>query len=127
MRHHQTTRGRVRDWLTYIVIAVLFVALFFGLGAYQGMTGGSSQLPLKWMAFAGVSAIVFGYAIRARRRSWSKPKFWLLLIVFAVVHSGVGVFALGRVADVPLLLFSMLTYIEYLLLAAYVDFFMDSD
>jgi hypothetical protein len=125
MRHHQARWRRVRDWLLYVVIAVLILAVVAAFAVHQARTGGSPDLPLKWIGFVGMTAIVFGYAIRACRRLWRTPKFWLLLTVFFVVHSGVGVFVL-RVATVPLILYAILTGMEYVLLAAYLGFFLDS-
>jgi len=126
MRHQQARWRRIRDWLLYVGIAVLIFALAGAFAVHQAMTGGSPDLPLKWIVFVGVTATMFGYAIRAYRRSWRKPKVWLLLIMFLIVHSALGIFALTRVEKVPLILFPMLSYVEYFLLAAYLDFFLYS-
>src|SRR5437764_11648711 len=90
--HDRSSWKRVRDWLLYVGIAVLIVAVIVLFAMHSVKAGGSPDLPLKWMAFVGVTAIMFGYAVRAWRRSWRQPRFWLLLIVFAVVHSGLGTF-----------------------------------
>jgi hypothetical protein len=74
-----------------------------------------------------MTALMFGYAIRACRGSWRRHKFWLLVTVFFTVHSGVGLFALTRVATVPLVLYPMLFSIEYFVLIAYLGFFLDSN
>jgi hypothetical protein len=42
------------------------------------------------------------------------------------MHSGLGVFVLMRVPTVPLILYGMLTGVEYVVLAVYLDFFLDS-
>jgi hypothetical protein len=127
MRHHQSRLRRVRDWLLYVVIAVLIFAVVGAFAVHQAKTGGSPELPPKWLGFLGMTAIVFGYAIRACRRAWRKPKFWLLLTVFFIVHSGLGLFALTKVAVIPLVFYAMLTGIEYVVLTAYLDFFLDSN
>ncbi len=127
MRHHNAKWRRVRDWLLYVVIAVLILAAAGAFGVYQAMSGGSPDLPLKWLGFVGMTAIVFGYAIHACRRSWRTHKFWLLLTTFFIVYSGLGVFVLTRVTSVPLILYGILTGIEYLLLAAYLGVFLDSN
>jgi len=46
-------------------IAVLIVTSVWMFAMHQARTGGSPNLPLKWLGFAGMTAIVFGYAIRA--------------------------------------------------------------
>jgi Na+/melibiose symporter-like transporter len=122
----QGRSGRIKDWLLYVVIAVLIVISVWMFAMHQARTGGSPNLPLKWLGFAGMTAIVFGYAIRACRRSWGKQKFWVLLGLFFAVHSGLGVFVLLRVPTVPLVLYAVLTGIEYVVLAAYLGFFLDS-
>ena len=54
-------------------------------------------------------------------------KIWALLGLFFVVHSGLGVFVLLRVPVVPLVLYAVLTGIEYVVLAAYLGFFLDGE
>lgn len=122
----QTRSGRIKDWLVYVAIAVLIVISVWMFAMHQAKTGGSPNLPLKWLGFAGMTAIVFGYAIRACRRSWGKQKFWVLLGLFFAVHSGLGALVLTRVPTVPLVLYAVLTGPEYVLLAAYLGFFLDS-
>jgi hypothetical protein len=109
-----------------VAIAVLITISVWMFAIHQARTGGSPNLPLKWLGFAGMTAIIFGYAIRACRRSWGKQKFWVLLGLFFAVHSGLGVFVLLRVATVPLVLYAVLTGIEYVVLASYLGFFLDS-
>lgn len=123
----KTKSGRIKDWFLYVGIAVLIVILIWTFAKHQARTGGSPNLPLKWIGFAGMTAIIFGYAIRASRRLWVYQKFWLLLGLFFAVHTGVGVFVLMRVPTVPLVLYAVLTAIEYAVLAAYLDYFLDSD
>lgn len=124
-----TRSGRIKDWLLYVAIAVLIVILVWMFAMHQARTGGSPNLPLKWLGFAGMTAIVFGNAIRSCRRQglWRRRKFWVFLGLFFAVHSGLGVFVLLRVPVVPLLLYAVLTGPEYLLLAAYLGFFLDRD
>src|SRR6266567_2786211 len=98
----QTRSRRIKDWLLYVAIAVLIVISVWMFAMHQARTGGSPNLPLKWLGFAGMTAIVFGYAIRACRQSWGKQKFWALLGLFFAVHSGLGAFVLLRVTVVLL-------------------------
>ena len=127
MRQTQSRRSRVRDWLLYVAIAVLIVGLAVAYGAYQGLTGRHTDLPLKWLGFIAISALLFGYAIKASRRFWRTRKFWVILALFFVVHAGLGVFALTRVDKVPLILYPILGQIEYVLLALYLGYFLDSN
>ena len=122
----QTSLERIKEWLLYMAFAVLIVISVWMFAMHQARTGGSPNLPLKWLGFAGMTAIVFGYAIRACRGSWEKQEFWVLLGLFFAVHSGLGVFVLLRVPTVPLVLYAVLTGIEYVVLAACLGFFLDS-
>lgn len=72
-----------------------------------------------------MTAIVFGYAIRSCQPLWKTPKFWMFLGMFFIVHSALGVLVLARMA-VPLILYAMLTGVEYVVLAVYLDFFLDA-
>jgi hypothetical protein len=121
----RTRWGRNKDWLLYVAIAALVVISVWMFAMHQARTGGSPNLPLKWLGIGGMTAIVFGNAIRACRRSWGKQKFWVLLGLFFAVHSGLGVLVLMRRATVPLLIYAVLTGPEYLLLAAYLGYFLD--
>ena len=117
---------KTRDLLLYVSVAIAVVAAAWMYGVHQARTGGSPNLRLKWIGFGGMTAVVFGYAIRACRRSWGKQRFWVLLCIFFAVHSGLGVLILMRVPAAPLLLYAVLTGPEYLLLAAYLALFLDS-
>jgi hypothetical protein len=127
MHHGQTRWGRIKDWVLYVAIAVLIVISVWMFAVHQAKTDGSPNLPLKWLGFAGMTAIVFGYAIRACRQAWRKEKFWLFLGIFFAVHCALGVLALLTVPTIPLVLYAVLTGPEYVLLAAYLGFFLDSD
>ncbi len=123
----QSRTGRIKDWLLYVAIAVLIVVSIWMFAMHQARSGGSPNLALKWLGFAGMTVIVFGYSIRACRRLWGKQRFWLFLGAFFVVHSGLGMFVLLRVSTVPLVLYAVLIAIEYAVLAAYLGYFLDSD
>ncbi|MBS1852390.1 MAG: hypothetical protein JST79_15900 [Acidobacteria bacterium] len=118
--------GRIKDWLLYVAISILIVISIWMFAMHQARIGDSPNLPLKWLGFAGMTVIIFGNAIRAYRRFWGRRRFWLFLGLFSSVHSCLGVIVLLRVA-VPLWLYAVLTGPEYLLLAAYLDYFLNSD
>lgn len=118
---------KLKDWLLYVVIAILIVGVIGAFAVHDADNGRSQGLPLKWMGFVGTTAVVFGYAIRACRRLWRMRKFWLLLTLFLMVHSGLGMFVLMRVDRVPLLFYAMLSAVEYAVLSAYLGFFLDLD
>lgn len=123
----KTRWGRARDLLLYVAIAVSIVTLAFAFAFHLGRTGGSPNSLLKWLGFAGITAIVFGNAIRSSRRLWDRPKFWMLLGLFFAVHCGVGIVLLMRVVGAPWVLYALLAGPEYVVLAMYLGYFLDSD
>jgi hypothetical protein len=116
--------GRARDWLRYAVIAIVFVATIAAFAVHDADTGDSRGLPLEWLGFVGTTAIVFGYAIRACRRWWRMHKFWLLLTVFFIAHVGVGLFVLTKVDRVALVVYAIVSGVEYAVLTAYLGVFL---
>ena len=74
----------VRDWLSYIAIGIALVAVIVFVAA--------KKLPLswKWIAFAVNTALVFGYTFRVVRQFWTKPRFWAVITVLALLHGMVG-------------------------------------
>ena len=122
----KTRSGRARDFLLYVAIAISVVSLAFVFAFHLAKTGGSQYSTLKWLGFAGITAIVFGNAIRSCRRLWRRRKFWVLLGLFFAVHSGLGVILLMRVVTAPWVLYAVLAGPEYVVLARYLGFFLDS-
>src|SRR5947209_17514807 len=121
-----TKSGRIKDWLLYLFIAVLVVTSLWLFAIHQAQTGSSAGLPLKWMGFVGMSAIVFGGAIRDSRQLWTRRRFWISITIFLALHCGLWIILLLRAPVVPMLLYAMWTGPEYLLLAAYLGYFADS-
>ncbi|HET6841492.1 MAG TPA: hypothetical protein VFK06_07360 [Candidatus Angelobacter sp.] len=116
----------MKDWLLYVAIAVLIMVLVWMFEIHQARTGGSPHLPLKWLSFAGMTAVVFWQTLQSCRPLWEMRKFWILLGLFFTVHSVLGVLVLMRIRTVPLLLLAVIiTGAEYLLLGAYLGFFFD--
>jgi hypothetical protein len=116
---------RATDFLLYGAIAIGVFASVFLLAWYQVRTHQPPGLPLKWLGFAGMTAVVFGYALQGTRR-WHSPRFWTLLAAFFAVHTGLGISVLWHVEQVPLAVYALLTAPEYVALASYLAFFMDS-
>lgn len=104
---------RVRDLLAYVLIAIALLGGLAVFAFHQARTGGSPELPLKWLGFSGMTVIVFGSAVRQRRVLWRSSRFWLIVSAGLAVHTGLGVLVLRNVSAVPLLLFAVITPIEY--------------
>lgn len=115
---------RARDLLVYVAIAILVVTLVGVFAIHQAKTGGTPDLPLKWLGFGGMSAIVFGYAIRNNRSSWGQPRFWGLLAIFALFHFAAALAILLRTLVIPMLYYGVATGIEYFVLSVYLSHFL---
>ena len=113
---------RLRDLLLYVAIGFAFV----WLGFYQAKTAQTPGLPLKWLGFAGMTALVFGDAIQSARNRWRSARFWLVLTAFFVVQSCVGIVLLSRMAAVPLIVYVLLTPLNYLALESYLHLLLGS-
>ena len=81
---------RLRDFLLYVAISLSLVAAIILFAAHQAKTGQAAGLPLNWLGFAAMTALVFGDAIRITRRQWRQRRFWLLLGVAFLVQVSVG-------------------------------------
>lgn len=125
----KTRWGRARDFLLYVAIAISIVILAFAYAFHLAKTGGSQYSTLKWLGFAGITAIVFGNAIRScgRQGLWRRRKFWVLLGLFFAVHCVLGVVLLMRVATAPWVLYAVLAGPEYVVLAMYLGHFLERD
>jgi hypothetical protein len=94
---------------------VIAIVVFVSLGAlafYQADTGRAPGLPLKWMGFAAITAVVFGYAIRENPNLWGKSRFWFALSGLFVGHLALGFLVLLNLEDLPLLLLAPLIALE---------------
>jgi len=118
---------RIYDWLAYAAIAVLIIGVVIAWALYQARTGGSTKLPLKWLGWIGMTAVIFTTAARAGRRTRPGRRFWDLLAIFFLIHTGVWLFILTKVSEVPLLLYALLGGPEYILLIYSLDFFFQAD
>jgi len=45
----QTSLERIKEWLLYMAFAVLIVISVWMFAMHQARTGGSPNLPLKWL------------------------------------------------------------------------------
>jgi hypothetical protein len=117
---------RIRDLFLYVVIATGVVASAFLFAAYQVRTGQTPGLPIKWLGFAAMTGLVFGDTIRATRHCWRNRRFWLLLSVFLAVQACLGIFLLSRVPKVPLVLYIVITPLNYAALSACLNFCLGS-
>lgn len=127
MSRQKTSLKRIKDWLSYLLIAFLVAISIWAFEMHQARNLRSPDLPLKWLGFAGMTAIVFGYAIRSCRPLWREQRFWTYLSIFFAVHAALGISVLSRVHHAPLGLYAVLTGLEYLVLARYLQVLLNPD
>lgn len=111
------TRRRLIEFGLYLLIALAVLVLAAVLGFHAVRTGGTGELPLKWIGLAAETAVLFGYVVRAMRQYWRNRRFWAGFLGFLVAHSAAYVVVLLRVEQFPLLLFVFVGYAEWLALA----------
>jgi hypothetical protein len=102
--------SRVRDFVVYIGVAVLFVATAY---AYAVWVGGNVEPIAKWGGLIGTSLILFGYAIRDVRMRNKPASFWVVLFLLLGVHLGLWSIVLLRVQQWRAMTFVLLFPIEY--------------
>jgi hypothetical protein len=110
--------ARARDFLLYCSIAVLLVATLVVYGLHQVKAGQTSGLPVKWLGFALMTAFVFGNAIRYSKPFWRWPRLWGLLLLFSLLHFGLGLLIIPKLTRIGLIHFAVATPIEYFVLTA---------
>ena len=102
--HNNATLARSRDFVLYVVIGIAAVGATIWWTFHEAKVGSSPTWPMKWLAFAALTGIAFGYAIRGQRPNWRKPKFWAAVGVLAVAHLTLGIFVIWRLSALPLIL-----------------------
>jgi hypothetical protein len=114
---------RAGDFVLYAIIGILFVSGAAWYGFHQARSGGSPNLPMKWIGFGGMTALVFGYLIHNNAKRWRVARFWLLLTAALITHVAVGTAALANIKTVPLLLWGPIGAMEFGALALFLAAF----
>lgn len=103
IRGVQAKRHRIRGLLTEVAIATAFV---LGLVAWAWYVPEERWVSSKWIGFAALTAVVFGYPLNWFRREWSCKRFWMYLGILLLLHTSVGVAILCAFTRVPLMFFA---------------------
>lgn len=120
----RTARHRGWDLLAYVGIALALIAVIAIVAVHDADAGISRELPLKWLGFAGLTAITFGYGVRDGIRKKAGARFWTVLAAYFVLRAGIWILILTQVEVVPLLVFALLGGPEYMLLLNVLDRFL---
>jgi len=114
-------RNKLRDFCFYLFIAFGVVGLVVAYGIHSARTGGTGQLPLRWIGLIGQTALTFGYPVAGLRPLWRRPWLWMAIGVMLAVHTAIFVAVLQHVRQWPLIYFVPISYIEYLGILAVID------
>lgn len=74
-------KATTRDNILYLTIALAIVAVWGLVAWYQDAHGQQIHMPIPehaLMLFVA-TAVIFGYALKDRRKSWRNPRFWVVL------------------------------------------------
>jgi hypothetical protein len=110
--------------LLYIAIACVLYASIVLYAFHQADTHQPPGLPLKWLGFAAMTALVFGDTIRTHRVSWGNRRFWLFLAAFFTAQCVLGIAVLAAVAAVSTMVWAVLIPLDYGVLSTYLAFFL---
>lgn len=114
----------LRDYVLYVAVAVALLVLLWLWVNYRVKMHQVPRLPVNWFGFAGMTALVFGDAIRLGRPHWRQLRFWVLLAVFFAVQFGLALAVFSVVDVVPTLFWGFLIPLDYLVLGAYLATFL---
>jgi hypothetical protein len=115
-------KATTRDNILYLAIALGIVGILGLVAWYQDAHGLPVRMPIsdRRFAFFFITAILFGYAIKAWRRSWHRFRFWvvlsLLFAIYAPLHLllirsvSLGLMTFGAIAAFEL--FTLLVVLE---------------
>jgi hypothetical protein len=109
----------------YVAIAVVIYASIVLFVDHQFRTHQPTDLPLKWLGFAAMTALVFGDTIRINRRWWGQPRFWLLLGAFFGAQCALGIAILSTVTKMSTMVWAFLIPLDYVALSAYLGYFLE--
>ena len=109
-------RSRLRDLAVYCAIGVGLVSLIIIYGNYQLSHHEQGGLPLKWIGFAILTALVFGNTVRFSPDRRHSRRFWTTWAILLAAHLAGGILILLRITRIGMLQFFIILPFEYILL-----------
>ena len=121
-----TRKSAARDFLLYVVIGLAMVAATWLYAGYQARNRLEPGLPLNWLGFAAMTALVFGDAIRTTRRASRKGRFWLLLVAAFAIQVGIAALALWNAPRMSTMVWAVFIPLDAFALGAFLQCFLRS-
>jgi hypothetical protein len=113
LKSRMPTAKRLRDFALYLVISTTFIFVAIGGAILSGKSGPSF---LKWVEFAGFTAVLFGYWIAENSTHLKQRSFWMLTLLVLLIHVVGGTFALINLEWVKPMWFVIITVAELAML-----------
>ena len=104
-------------WCIVIGLAVVLGGILLAIYVPEGNV---SRL-FRWIGLAGATAVTFGYLLRWYSRCLNSAKFWGLWLCFLTLHLAAYVFYLRHAEQWPLILFALITPIEWSIFCRILD------
>jgi ABC-type Fe3+-siderophore transport system permease subunit len=112
--HKETSASRVRDYVLYVLIGLALLASGMIYVTYFS----EHLVDPKWIGMSLSTLLTFGYPISWGRSSWPYWQFWSILGFLLGIHTVTYIFGLERVKQFPMLLFFLITVLEWNLISA---------
>jgi len=102
----------VADLAVYAATGLAVAAFGVLYGIHAAQTGGSGELPLRWIGLAGATAVTFGYPLRWYWRYWPQGLFWVAYSALLVFHLAIYWWVLTEAHRFGLAWFAIVTPLE---------------
>ncbi len=112
----------LRDLAMYAGVSALIIAVVVALFA----AGLSWQAFVKWIGFAIMTSVVFGYYLDEYRVSWRTPRFWDVTLALLTAHLGFWIIFIKRSSEWKFIWFTPMVF-EVIALQYFVNRFVLSD
>lgn len=86
------TAKRAMDFILYICIGLALGLLCIAFAEYD--------IDSKWLALLFETCLVFGFVIAQQRKSWTRPLFWIVLLVLFAIHLVAAILLLRPISRV---------------------------
>lgn len=85
------TAKRAVDFVLYISIGLALGLLCIAFAEYD--------IDSKWLGLLFETCLVFGFVIAQQRKSWTRPLFWIVLLVLFAIHVLAWILLLRQISN----------------------------
>lgn len=113
------------DRFVYVAVGLIVVLAGILLGTYAPDRDSVREL-FRWTGLIVGTIITFGYLIRWNIKHLKSSRFWLVIILLFLTHVLSLLLVLITIDDWPLILFALITPVEWMLFAPILKWFVRS-